>query len=93
MPEDQVARLYTVHGRVQGVGFRYSVEQWAHQFGIGGHVRNRADGTVEVYAVGTQDRLELLRERLRSGPRMAFVERVDEREAEMRPVQGFRVTY
>ena len=42
--------IYT--GRVQGVGFRYSVKQIAAGFEVTGWVRNVADGTVELLAAG-----------------------------------------
>ena len=42
--------IYT--GRVQGVGFRYSVKQIAAGYEVTGWVRNLADGTVELLAAG-----------------------------------------
>lgn len=39
-------------GRVQGVGFRYSVKQIAAGFDVTGWVRNLSDGTVEMLAAG-----------------------------------------
>ena len=45
------ARL-TIRGRVQGVGFRYFVERSAARLGLGGYVKNRADGSVEVLVRG-----------------------------------------
>ena len=41
------------HGRVQGVGFRYTVRGIAKRFPIVGYVRNRSDGAVELEAEGT----------------------------------------
>ncbi len=75
------ARRYVVHGRVQGVGFRWFVEREAHILGIAGWVRNNADGSVEVHAQGTRDQLSGLRTRLREGPRAARVDNVEESEA------------
>ena len=49
------ARRFLVRGRVQGVGFRWFVEREAHMLGIAGWVRNNADGSVEVLAMGTRD--------------------------------------
>jgi len=83
-----LARRYLVRGRVQGVGFRWFVEREAHLLGIAGWVRNNADGTVEVLAMGTRDQLQGLRSRLRQGPRAARVDDVEELEA--KPIPGLK---
>jgi acylphosphatase len=80
------ARRFVVRGRVQGVGFRWFVEREAHMLGIAGWVRNNADGSVEILAMGTHEQLIGLRSRLRQGPRAARVDAVDESEA--RPIAG-----
>ena len=66
-----------VHGHVQGVGFRFHALKEAEKLDVGGWVRNRDDGTVEVYADGDPTRLESLLTWLRQGPRDASVTRVD----------------
>jgi acylphosphatase len=81
-----LARRFLVRGRVQGVGFRWFVEREAHILGIAGWVRNNADSSVEVLAMGTHDQLVGLRSRLREGPRAARVDDVEESEA--KPVSG-----
>ncbi|MCU9534217.1 acylphosphatase [Streptococcus sp. CSL10205-OR2] len=46
-----------VSGRVQGVGFRYSIARLASQIGdINGRVWNNKDGTVEILAQSTNHR-------------------------------------
>jgi acylphosphatase len=45
-------------GRVQGVGFRYTAQGLAEDFGIAGYVRNLADGDVELVAEGTAEQVE-----------------------------------
>ncbi|MCU0650491.1 MAG: acylphosphatase [Gemmatimonadaceae bacterium] len=65
-----------VHGRVQGVGFRWFTQRTARHLGLTGWVRNLPAGTVEVYAVGPVDALDRLRDALHRGPAGASVEAV-----------------
>lgn len=76
-----IVRRYTVSGRVQGVGFRFFVESQARRLGVGGWVRNRADGTVEVLAAATVEMLGELRAMLEEGPAGSHVTRVVEEPA------------
>ena len=77
------AKRFFVSGRVQGVGFRFFAERTAASLGVAGYVKNLFDGRVEVYAIGTAEQMDALREALRRGPRMAAVEQVDELDAEI----------
>ena len=87
-PDSTLARTFLVRGRVQGVGFRWFVEREAHTLGLSGWVRNNADGSVEVLAMGTHEQLSNLRSRLRAGPRAARVDEVEEFEAN--PIAGLK---
>ena len=78
-----VAKRYIVRGRVQGVGFRWFVENEARQLGVNGWVRNNVDGTVEVLAIGNEQQLATLKGRLQRGPRAARVDEVQEIPAEL----------
>ncbi|HLX56316.1 MAG TPA: acylphosphatase [Ktedonobacteraceae bacterium] len=62
-----------VHGRVQGVGFRYFVVQKAQMLALRGYTRNESDGSVEVLAQGPRLALERLLAYLRQGPPAAHV--------------------
>ena len=66
-----------VSGRVQGVNFRATTQSKASQLNITGHVRNKADGTVEVVAEGEQQKLQQLLNWLGKGPTAARVSSVD----------------
>ena len=66
-----------VHGRVQGVNFRYYTRQQARQLGLTGYVRNLWDGTVEVESEGAQSSVTRLLNWLHKGPGMAIVKQVD----------------
>jgi acylphosphatase len=72
-----VARRFLVSGRVQGVGFRYFVQEAALLEGISGWVRNLPDGAVEVVAEGDAEAVERFSHKIGRGPSMARVENVD----------------
>lgn len=82
--EQRTARRWVIRGRVQGVGFRYFAQRAAESLGLAGYVRNLDDGSVEVYAVGTEEQLSQLAGLLRTGPRWAEVQGVEEQAAEVR---------
>lgn len=74
MTTDEAVRFdAVVRGRVQGVGFRYSVRAEATRLGLAGWVANEADGSVHCVAEGPRAQLEVLLDMLREGPRGAWV--------------------
>jgi acylphosphatase len=73
-----MARRVVVRGRVQGVGFRWSAMSEGNRLGLGGWVRNLADGGVEVHAQGDPSAVAALVEWLRQGPMGAVVASVVE---------------
>ena len=90
-----VARRYMVTGHVQGVGYRNFVEHTAGKLNVDGYVRNRRDGSVEVFAMGTTEELQKLRKALERGPIMAQVSRVAEEpsDVEAKYVGNFTVEF
>ena len=85
----KTAKHWYVSGEVQGVGFRYFVQDKATSLGLTGWARNLADGRVEVYAVGPANRLSDLAAALHIGPRAAHVRGVEERDERPENVPGF----
>lgn len=73
----QEARLYRVRGRVQGVGFRYFVQQSATRLALTGWTLNLDDGRVEVFAQGPPESLTEFEGLLWKGPRWSEVRGVD----------------
>lgn len=64
-----------VHGRVQGVNFRWHTRQHAAHLGLTGWVRNLPSGNcVEVLAEGDANQLANLVHFLHSGPPAAVVD-------------------
>lgn len=75
--QDTPERLHAIiEGRVQGVGFRYFVEEQAASLGLTGWVRNRWDGSVETVAESDRQKLEAFLIALRRGPRASSVTNV-----------------
>jgi acylphosphatase len=73
------ARLHAIiHGRVQGVSFRYYTAQTANRLGLTGWVANRWDGSVETVAEGPRKALGDFLTFLHRGPPSAMVTKVDE---------------
>ncbi|MGY6650909.1 acylphosphatase [Amycolatopsis sp. TRM77291] len=68
-----------VHGRVQGVGFRWWTRSRALELGLAGSAANLADGRVEVIAEGVREHCERLLAALRSGESPGSVDHVVER--------------
>ncbi|MDP2996950.1 MAG: acylphosphatase [Bryobacterales bacterium] len=91
MARDTVARRFFVHGRVQGVGFRYFAQRQAGELGVTGYARNLDDGRVEVYAAGSREAVTELARMLGQGPRWSDVRGVEELDTSLENCSGFRI--
>jgi acylphosphatase len=65
-----------VHGRVQGVGFRWWTRSRALELGLTGYAANRPDGRVQVVAQGPRDACERLLLLLQRGKTPGHVDTV-----------------
>ena len=52
------AKRVIFEGRVQGVGFRYTVKDLSRGFEVCGWVKNLADGSVELQVMGEREEVE-----------------------------------
>ena len=62
-------------GKVQGVGFRYSVRQLAGGYEVAGTVRNLPDGRVELVAEGPKDELQSFQQAIRESELGHFIKK------------------
>lgn len=70
------ARLQIFYsGRVQGVGFRYTVKTVVSGFEVTGIVRNLPDGRVELVAEGAKDELNAFRQAILESGLESFIQR------------------
>lgn len=83
------ARDLVVHGRVQGVFFRAFVGAEAGRRGVAGRAVNRDDGTVAVHLEGPPEAVAAVAGACRTGPDLARVDLVEEREGEVEGLAGF----
>ena len=67
----------TVHGRVQGVAFRYSTIERAEELGLTGWVRNTDERTVEAVFEGPEENVKEMVKWCHRGPLLARVTKVD----------------
>ncbi|MGO8962287.1 acylphosphatase [Mycobacterium sp.] len=76
MSEPDVRLTAWVHGRVQGVGFRWWTRSRALELGLTGYAANRPDGRVQVVAQGSRDACEQLLRLLQSEKTPGHVDNV-----------------
>jgi acylphosphatase len=84
-------RRVILHGNVQGVGLRYSVARAAEGRGLGGWIRNCADGTVEAAFEGDEADVDALVRYCEYGSRGANVFRVETYDEEPEGLAAFEI--
>lgn len=81
-------------GRVQGVGFRAFTSRTAQQLGVKGWVKNLADGRVEAVLAGSEEKVEQMLSKVKTGPRFAEVNDMQVEEEDYRgEFDKFEVRY
>ena len=76
MPKEQ--RLIRIHGKVQGVGYRFFATRVARRLGLKGTIENNRDGSVDAVVEGDKDVIDDWIEELKEGPRYAEVTKIDQ---------------
>ena len=89
-----IARQVFYEGRVQGIGFRYTVKRIAAGFEVTGWVRNLRDGRVELQAGGEMEELEAFLLAIRESEMHSFIK--GEEQHPLPPlagVKGFEIEF
>ena len=71
-------RIIRIHGKVQGVGYRFFATRVARRLGLKGNIQNNRDGTVDAVVEGEKDAIDDWIEELKEGPRYAEVTKIDQ---------------
>lgn len=74
------ARQLIYTGRVQGVGFRWSVRDIAAGFDLSGFVRNLPDGTVELCLQGEPDEMDAMQQAIQESHLGGFIRNAEQKE-------------
>ena len=75
-------RHLRIHGKVQGVGYRFYATRVARRMGLKGWIQNNRDGTVEALVEGEKNAIDEWIEEIREGPRYAEVTHIDQESKE-----------
>jgi acylphosphatase len=90
MKRERLHAFYS--GRVQGVGFRFTVKMVAHGFDVTGTVRNMPDGRVELVAEGERAELEQFLKAIQDSEVGAFIRNEEKAWAETKnEFSGFEI--
>lgn len=91
MTEIKEFELY-VYGRVQGIGFRRSVQIQADALGISGYAENLPNGNVHIIAQGKEAEINQFISWLKSSPGFSSVDEVKVQNRKVfEPLQGFNI--
>jgi acylphosphatase len=90
-----ISRKFILKGRVQGVGFRFFTTKNANALGITGYVKNLANGNVEVYAKGEEQKIDKFKAKLIKGNSFSRVEDIEEYKVDEEDISNdsFHVRY
>ena len=80
-------------GKVQGVGYRYSLKLKAESLGITGYVMNQDDGSVFVTAQGEATAVENFVKWCYRGPPTALVRGIKKESGTLESFHGFSIRY
>ena len=69
-------KLLIISGKVQGVGFRYWMQNFAINNNISGWVKNRSLGDVEALIIGQEKEIQKLIKQCKIGPSSATIQNI-----------------
>ncbi|PTM05514.1 MAG: acylphosphatase [Bacteroidetes bacterium] len=90
---DIQAEIIQVYGKVQGVFYRKSTLIEAKKLGLCGWVKNREDGSVQIFAEGSARQLEDLKRWCKKGPAQADVQELISESAPAQFYKSFEIEY
>ena len=71
-----IKKHLVISGKVQGVGFRYWIQNLAINNNINGWVKNRSSGDVEALIIGQEKEVQKLIKQCKIGPSAAIIQNI-----------------
>ena len=71
-----IKKHLVISGKVQGVGFRYWIQNLAINNNISGWVKNRSSGDVEALIIGQEKEVQKLIKQCKIGPSSATIQNI-----------------
>lgn len=84
-------RRFQIYGRVQGIGYRWFVQETGERYSLTGWVRNVENGSVVTEAQGGLESLELFISDLKNKCRLALVRDISVTELPEKNETGFEI--
>ncbi|MEK6915812.1 MAG: acylphosphatase [Nanoarchaeota archaeon] len=81
----------TIQGSMQPVFFNRFVKEKAEALGVRGFVRNKDDGTVEVFLEGNTNEVNEMILTCKTGPQHAMIRSTNEKEEKFQDFRDFRI--
>lgn len=86
----KAVRLY-VFGIVQGVFFRSFIKEQADKLKVNGYVRNKEDGSVEIWIEGNSGDVDKMVEKCKEGPKNSQIKRLDIVDEKLQEMKDFKI--
>ncbi len=87
-----IAQQVNFEGRVQGVGFRFTVKELARGYDVFGWIRNLPDGRVEMHIQGEPGEVEAFVNEIQLSALRPFIARHTKREVALdKDLKGFQI--
>ncbi|MEK6855897.1 MAG: acylphosphatase [Nanoarchaeota archaeon] len=83
-------RLY-ITGNLQSLFFRQFIKENAEKNKIGGFLRHREDGRIEIFLEGESSNVDAMASICKRGPKYANIRNVEEKEEKLQDFKEFKV--
>ncbi|MEO8204558.1 MAG: acylphosphatase [Chthoniobacterales bacterium] len=87
----KIGRQVFYEGKVQGVGFRFTVRQIAREYDVSGNVRNLPDGRVSLSLQGEAGEVDAFLQGVRDSVLAGHIKKEDIEDSLLQEFRGFQI--